>query len=289
VHQVIARVVQPGRLFLDGGCGHGYWVKYLHDLGFRAAGVDFASETVSQIKRIDPSLAVSVGDVRALPFADESVHVYYSGGVAEHFEEGPEAVLREAARVLAPDGYFLCSVPDASPLREHVVFRSATSERAATNGLLHARRVEEAAAEASSGPPLRFFQYAFSKAEFQRHLNAAGFEVVETFGMQLLWGLLDVPVVRRAQDAARRSLGGLRALRGGSQAALSSKQAAAPTATTPENRTSTPPARPAGSFARRLALYEDRSIPVFGQGIRALCEVAPNMRMYVARWPGASR
>jgi SAM-dependent methyltransferase len=105
--KLVTSTVQPGRLFIDGGCGHGYWVKCLHDRGQKAAGVDFAENTLNQIRRIDPQIDVRFGDVRALPFRDEEVHVYYSGGVVEHFEDGPAAALKEARRVLASDGWFL--------------------------------------------------------------------------------------------------------------------------------------------------------------------------------------
>src|SRR6266513_271610 len=65
------------RLFLEGGCGQGQWVKYLADRGYRAVGVDFAERTIERLHRAAPELDVRVGNITALPFGDGEVHSYY--------------------------------------------------------------------------------------------------------------------------------------------------------------------------------------------------------------------
>ena len=49
------------------------------------------------------------GDVRALPFADDSFDLILSGGLLEHFED-PKPVLSEMVRVIRPGGTFYADV-----------------------------------------------------------------------------------------------------------------------------------------------------------------------------------
>jgi len=276
---LVTSKVQRDRLFIDGGCGHGYWVKCLHDRGQKAAGVDFAERTLEQIRRIDPSLDVRRGDVRALPFEDGEVHVYYSGGVVEHFEEGPTAALREARRVIAPDGWFLCSVPDVSPLRKHLLYRAASETHGVRNGPLFVQRASRTSLDPSrdaSGGSRRFFQYAFEESEFLEHLQRAGFSVVETFGESFVWGFLEIDPVRRLHDRAMAVWRHWRRANGHSREHRitgSVDDGNAPQGARQSLRT----------LPRRALMNEDRSIPVLGGAVGLAAEFAANLRMYVAR------
>jgi len=107
----------PNRLFLEAGCGPANWARYFHERGYRTLAVDFAERTVERVRALAPQLDVRISDVTDLPLPDGSVHACYSGGVVEHFETGPEIALREARRVMAPGGWFFCSVPDSNAIR----------------------------------------------------------------------------------------------------------------------------------------------------------------------------
>jgi SAM-dependent methyltransferase len=278
--KLVTSKIQPDRLFIDGGCGHGYWVKCLHDLGQKAAGVDFADNTLRQIRRIDPTLDVRSGDVRALPFADGEVHVYYSGGVVEHFEEGPTAALREARRVIASDGWFLCSVPDVSPLRDRLLYREASETHAVRNGPLLVRRASGTAIEPrdQSAP---FFQYAFEQWRFRDLLAEAGFDVVDTFGESYVWGLLEVDAVRRLHDVATTALRKWRARSDATGCAA--RAVLADDGTTYRGPDAQNRRAPFGAFVRRILVNEDKSVPLVGGAVRLAAEWAANLRMYVAR------
>jgi SAM-dependent methyltransferase len=276
---LVTSKIQRDRLFIDGGCGHGYWVKCLHDSGQKAAGVDFADNTLHQIRHIDPTLDVRSGDVRSLPFADGEVHVYYSGGVVEHFEEGPGAALREARRVVAGDGWFLCSVPDVSPLRDRLLYRNATETRSARNGPLLVRRASRTAIEpVDQAAP--FFQYAFEQWRFRELLSEAGFDVVDTFGESYVWGLLEVDAVRRLHDVAIAALRTWRARPRGTERA---GRVAIADRTASRARATQNGGSALGGLARRILVNEDKSVPLVGGAVRLVAEWAANLRMYVAR------
>jgi SAM-dependent methyltransferase len=78
-------------------------------------GIDISEPTVRQAKTaFGPTrrrLKGAVGDVRALPFSDDSFDAIYSMGTIEHFDETERAV-EEMARVLKPGGRAIVGVPN---------------------------------------------------------------------------------------------------------------------------------------------------------------------------------
>ena len=277
---MLARVV-PDRLFLEGGCGPANWARYFHERGHRSVGVDFAPRAVERVKHLDPTFDIRVGDVNALPFADGEVHSYYSGGVVEHFETGPEPALREARRVLASDGYFFCSVPDSNIIRTGVAFR--------LNGGHPAREVQETRQEPTS-PDLSFFQYTFGKQEFISRLEDAGFRVEDEFGYSLVWGLMEFPGVPWVVESSRRLLALSRPANSnagnGATPGNGFPAAAGAGSAVPADGSMTASSGTKGVLRRaieRVALQEDTTIPVVGPLIARLREHCSNMRMYVAR------
>jgi len=120
-------------------------------------------------------------DLRTLGIATGAVTAYLSLGVVEHDPEGPDAILREAARVLPVGGRLLLSVPYWNGTR-----------RLATPYLRRRARLTLAAGG-------QFYQYAFTRRELGQRLAAHGF-VVRGF---------------HPYDPARVLRKALRALRGG--------------------------------------------------------------------------
>jgi SAM-dependent methyltransferase len=252
------------RLFLEGGCGQAQWVKYFADRGQRAVGIDFAERTIAAVRRHAPTLDVRIGNILDLPFGRGEVHTYYSGGVVEHFEDGPLPALVEARRVIADDGWLLCSVPDESPLRRRL-YRSDEVTRPDLDPPLVVRRVEHTTRER---PPAghEFFQYCFAEQEFSSQLEAAGFRVERTFGCGMIWGLLEVPWLaalwRRATERRQKSA-----------PARSAAASVAPSSAKTAGRAGRP------GLAKRALVLEDPSLPLLG----ALRQRCSNMRMFVAR------
>lgn len=96
---------------LEGGCGLGPYLIYLHSMGYDVIGIDYNEEPLKKIKEYDSSLEVSVMDVRDIKFPNGYFGGYLSLGVIEHFPEGPERAIDEAARVLKEQGIFIIQVP----------------------------------------------------------------------------------------------------------------------------------------------------------------------------------
>lgn len=102
---------------LEGGCGKGQYVYALSTRGYDTYGIDYAKNTVDQIRSVMPELKVSYGDVRKLPFPDNHFDGYWSLGVIEHFYEGYEDITNEMSRVIKPGGYLFLTFPQMSLLR----------------------------------------------------------------------------------------------------------------------------------------------------------------------------
>src|SRR5207249_11956885 len=96
---------------------------------------------------------------RGLALADGALSGYISLGVIEHDPDGPDALLVEAHRVLAPGGVLVVSVPYVNGVR-----------RLAAGWIR--RRNQEIARRGGA-----FYQSAFSRAELVAALARCGFSV----------------------------------------------------------------------------------------------------------------
>jgi len=110
---IIERHLPRGGCVLEAGCGVGQYVLLLRERGWRAVGVDWSMEATAQGARAGAPLAAM--DLRRLAMRDGAAAAYLSLGVVEHDPDGPDAIVAEAARVLAPGGTILLSVPCAGP------------------------------------------------------------------------------------------------------------------------------------------------------------------------------
>lgn len=96
---------------LDLGCGTGWHVQRLQEMGFRVWGLDNAMAQVQQAQGRETPCADScwcVSDVQSLPYADGSVDFAYAINVIHHLETRTEQAIavREIHRVLKPGGLF---------------------------------------------------------------------------------------------------------------------------------------------------------------------------------------
>ena len=110
---------------LDAACGSGYGVSVLAAAGATSVtGVDIDPDAVSLAQRDHGEQGTILpGDIRELPFPDDSFDLVVSWETIEHVEEGERAIA-EFRRVLRDDGVLLISSPNPDvypPGNEHHV------------------------------------------------------------------------------------------------------------------------------------------------------------------------
>ncbi|MEP6978855.1 MAG: methyltransferase domain-containing protein [Thermoleophilia bacterium] len=100
---------QPGPRMLNVGAGQGSFSRLLEARGFAVTSVEASPAAVDVLRRRTTGEVVE-GDAAALPFADGTFDAVILGEVLEHLDDDV-AALREAQRVLLPEGLVAASVP----------------------------------------------------------------------------------------------------------------------------------------------------------------------------------
>jgi len=111
--------LQPGANVLEIGCGSGAELEQLLACfpGISLTGLELDSRHLDAAGRLIGSRARLVqGDAYRMPFADASFDAVLSIWVLEHLAE-PRAAMREALRVLKPEGQLLCTEVDNDTMR----------------------------------------------------------------------------------------------------------------------------------------------------------------------------
>jgi SAM-dependent methyltransferase len=184
---------------LECGCGLGRWVEYLQRRGVNVIGIELNKETVKQVNQIAPHLSVREGNTAHLEFEDNSLAGIISLGVVEHFIDGPQPPLREMYRVLKPGHYAVITVPSFNHLRQVKYHIAPVNPIRMIKQLSFMRRLFRKDSLQKSGfrqftrvqgvLPWRyryqaykgvFFEYHFTKREFEGELVKAGYEIVES-------------------------------------------------------------------------------------------------------------
>lgn len=207
----IEKYLPKGSTLLEGGCGAGHYVAWFHKKGFRVIGVDFAEETVRRLREVAPELDVRVGDIRKLPFENESFDGYYSGGVIEHFEDGLRPQIAEAFRVLKHGGYFFVTVPYVNLTRRIASRLFGDRLKIDLDGretLILVKRSGVIDTEPVPRTGFHFHEYVLSRSVVREALLRQGFVIVDEMPFSARWGLLDIQPYRRLAgiDLKRRGL-----------------------------------------------------------------------------------
>lgn len=255
----------PGTVMLEGGCGLGQYVAHHTARGVRVVGLDFAQSTLTMLRSRYADLMLCAGDVAALPFCNEAFDLYYSGGVVEHFETGAGPALTEARRVLRPGGVLLISVPYVSLLRRVLSPFKSTLWKQVPRAQLDETEIDEGK---------HFFQYVYTRREFEKELAAAGLRVIATQGYGILWGLYDVASLQRLIEKLAKRSGKLSKPGAGSVADVENQT---------NDRSRISAMNSSHSTLRRLINDEDDRIPLLGIGVRLMRWVCANMMMYVCQ------
>jgi len=157
---LVERALPSRGRILEAGCGLGQYVILLRERGRTVIGADWSLDALRRCKAAAPSTPLAVMDLGALAVKSATLAAYISLGVVEHDEKGPGAIVAEAARVLAPGGRLVLSVPYWNGARR------LFTPRLVREG----RRVRAAGGE--------FYQFAFSRGEVRTFLEAQDLSVI---------------------------------------------------------------------------------------------------------------
>lgn len=158
--ELLEPLLKKGDRVLEAGCGSAVWARFLKRRGWNAEGLDFEEDVITRLQERFPEMPWHLADIRNMPFPDGTFDVILCWGVVEHFENGPDELLREFARTLAPEGRAFISVPYLNRLRQRTF--PGTSNRSVV------------------GDGAVFNQNYFTASEFCERLSAAGLVVRET-------------------------------------------------------------------------------------------------------------
>ena len=121
---LVARQIPGGRV-LDIGAGFGAFVISARRLGLEAVGVEIAPFEVEYAKirlekempGLDPACVYYLGDGHTVPFDNTSFEAVTLWNVLEHVPDS-ERLLKEAARVLKPNGIVFIICPNYAAFRQ---------------------------------------------------------------------------------------------------------------------------------------------------------------------------
>ena len=121
--------------FCDLGFGPGVLTAFIlqQNTSWQAEGVDVSQHCLQHAQRllrkkeVSERSELSIGDVRSLPYPDDTFDGVIAVEVLEHIPD-PETGLLEAMRVLKPGGYAITALPVQLPLLMHLYDFDSTDE-----------------------------------------------------------------------------------------------------------------------------------------------------------------
>jgi SAM-dependent methyltransferase len=104
--------LKPGMKILEPGSGRGEFLKSFKDLGLDVVGIDISDSSKDFFLKEEMELVVyDLESEKGLPFPNESFDIIFNKSLLEHLHK-PDSFLREAHRILRPNGKIICLVPD---------------------------------------------------------------------------------------------------------------------------------------------------------------------------------
>lgn len=160
-------------IHLEAGSGLSAVVITLRKMGYNVVGLDYAENALHTSHAYDASLPLLVGDVHALPHANNSLDGYLSFGVLEHFEHGMQPALKEAFRILKPGGILVLTIPYPNVVNRLVAWQRRQQGITVLND-------DE------------FFESTYTRDALSQNVTGVGFKlekVMPTSHSYTLWGL----------------------------------------------------------------------------------------------------
>ncbi len=108
---LLKSVAQKSDHILDFGCGEGTRLNWVSKNSKGSLGLDISQKGLELARKKYPKLSFKKADLEKVPLPDEGFDLVYSAYVLEHLTY-PEKVLKEAIRLLKPNGYLLLIAPN---------------------------------------------------------------------------------------------------------------------------------------------------------------------------------
>jgi SAM-dependent methyltransferase len=167
---------------LEAGCGLGKFNFYLSHFGIETIGLDFSKNTIDFLnswqKQNNYQIPFVVGDIKNMPYDNNSLSGYLSFGVMEHFIEGPQIALKEAHRVLRPGGIAIITTPNNS----WNIIRGRTKKKVKDS-------IKKVIGKKVFTQP--FFQYYYSPPKLKKLVEKSGLMVTKNAGAAMLYTFVE--------------------------------------------------------------------------------------------------
>jgi len=108
---LLKSIAKKSEKILDFGCGEGTRLNWAAQHKKESLGLDISQKGIELARKKYPKLNFKKADLEKVPLKDESFDLVYSAYVLEHLQS-PEKVLKEALRLLKPNGYLLLIAPN---------------------------------------------------------------------------------------------------------------------------------------------------------------------------------
>ncbi len=183
---------------LEAGSGDGRWVGWLISKGWRATGLDWSEKLCKEAEKYIPDGQFASGDMRKMPFDDNSFSSLIALGSIEHVVEGPVQILKEFRRILKTDGTAIITVPDRASvrkliriinypfhrLRTSLILRKILGKN--TNGKSYSKAYSTTVKKWSADINYAqngwfFYQYNFTRTQMLELLKTSSFHLVKDF------------------------------------------------------------------------------------------------------------
>lgn len=185
---MLLKYLNKNHKVIDAGCGFGKWVIFLAKQGYNIIGVDNNDLAIAKLKSFDNSLQIEPGNILNFKYPDNYFDAYISMGVVEHFEDGPLLALKEAYRILKPNGLIFLSTPTVNLIRKIVIqpilnlisrFYYILSR---IKSFVENPRIKPHIPnkQGNNKKYIHFLEYRFTTNELQTFLRQSNFEIIET-------------------------------------------------------------------------------------------------------------